>query len=378
MNDEPTEEDRTPGPEVTPKLFRRWQKARRGSVPAEDMTNPVWHWLFRGCVDPYHANERFKSRLGKLIGRVDFPNEPGWAGCRLGQSRTELSDGRVFWIAGEHEDHYDPDFYIYNDVIIEQPSGELRIIGYPEEYFRPTDFHSATAIRDEAAILVIGNIGYPVDRRENMTPIYSLATDTLAITEVDSSGDQPGWIHKHQASLSDDGQSILIRGGDVLTSDGFIENIDDWSLSLNDFRWTRLTEREWPRFQVSRKDRVGLHLFQYGMLKFYQQFPKMSDDDGDDLASELGGEPNLPAFLSLYVPKVKHEAIQKDPENDDDWQSARILVNGVVVRFSDDMDRLTITVEGDLEKSIVEEIATELEQKLSLVENAECQVKRIG
>ena len=40
------------------------------------------------------------------------------SGCsrffRLGGTRTELSDGRVIWIGGEHEDGYDPDFCIYN------------------------------------------------------------------------------------------------------------------------------------------------------------------------------------------------------------------------------------------------------------------------
>ena len=105
-DEEIKEEDRESGPDVTPKLFRKWQKARRGSIVAEDMTNPVWVWLFRGRVDPYHASERFKSRLGKLLGSIDFPDEPCWAGCRMGQSRTELADGRVFWIAGEHEDYY--------------------------------------------------------------------------------------------------------------------------------------------------------------------------------------------------------------------------------------------------------------------------------
>ncbi|MEM9646051.1 MAG: hypothetical protein AAF989_13770, partial [Planctomycetota bacterium] len=227
-------ENREPGPEVTRQLFRRWQKARRGTTPAEDMTNPVWAWLFRGRVDPFQANEIFKPRLGKMLGSIDYPSEPRWAGCRMGQSRTKLSDGRVFWVAGEHEDFYDPDFFIYNDVIIEHSPGEVQIFGYPESAFRPTDFHSATAIDKERSILLIGSIGKPDDRQVGQTQIYSLNTTDLSIEEVVSSGDAPGWINKHEAERSEDSGSIVVRGGDVMTDDGFLENIDEWSLSLSD------------------------------------------------------------------------------------------------------------------------------------------------
>ena len=83
-----------------------------------------------------------------------------WAGCRLGLARTELNDGRVFSNTGEHEDYYDPDFLIYNDIIVEYPDGHVKIFGYPATSFRPTGFHSATAVDDERSILIIGNVGY--------------------------------------------------------------------------------------------------------------------------------------------------------------------------------------------------------------------------
>ncbi len=378
MDDESAEQYRMPGPEVTYTLFRRWQKARRGTVPAEDMTNPVWEWLFRGRIDPYHANELFKDRSSQFLGVPDVPSEPRWAGCRMGQSRTELSDGRVFWIAGEHEDYYDPDFFIYNDVIVEYPHRELQIIGYPVETLRPTDFHSATATPSEDAILIIGSIGYPGDRREGVTPIYSLRTDSLAIAEVESFGNQPGWIHKHHASLSEDGLSIVVHGGEVLTSEGFIENIDEWSLSLADFRWSRLTMRKWPRFQVARADGMRLHLFEYETLEFHQQFPGIGGHDEYSLASELGAEPNMAAFQSLYTPSIEHEVVSPNPENNNDWRSKRIFVRGVMVRFTEDMNLLTATVEGDLDRSTVEALALEMQHKLELIEHADCLLKWIS
>ena len=371
------EEDRKPGPDVTPKLFRKWQKARRGSIVAEDMTNPVWVWLFRGRVDPYHANERFKSRLGKMFGRIDFPDEPRWAGCRMGQSRTELADGRVFWIAGEHEDYYDPDFFIYNDVIIEHRDGAVQILGYPEEAFRPTDFHTATAINGGKEILLIGSIGYPDDREVGRIQVYSLNTDTLAIEEISTTGNPPGWISKHNAKLNEDASAIVVSGGDLLTEDGFLENIDDWSLSLADFSWTRLTIRKWTRFQVARCDQASLHLWSYEMRKFALDHPGAGFDRENDLADEIGTEPNMDAYDSLYRPQMTHTSLDPQDECDEDWRTKRIDVEGVQVRYVDDMDHVTVTIEGNLDRTIVEALAEDLHAKLALVENAECRIKWI-
>lgn len=72
-----------------------------------------------------------------------------WPGYRFGGTETELRDGRRVFIAGEHEDYYDPDFCIYNDVIVEDKSGKERIFTYPPEVFPPTDGH--VAIRIEGA-----------------------------------------------------------------------------------------------------------------------------------------------------------------------------------------------------------------------------------
>src|SRR6185369_11799713 len=96
--------------------------------------------------------------------------------ARFGQSSTLLGDGRRIAIAGEHEDYYDPDFYIYNDVIVHHPSGEVDIYCYPREVFSPTDFHSATLVGDR--IVLIGRLGYSGTRMPEVTPVYALDTST--------------------------------------------------------------------------------------------------------------------------------------------------------------------------------------------------------
>ena len=41
-------------------------------------------------------------------------DQPVWCFIRYGATRTKIPDGRIVCIGGEHEDSYDPDFYIYN------------------------------------------------------------------------------------------------------------------------------------------------------------------------------------------------------------------------------------------------------------------------
>jgi hypothetical protein len=341
------------------------------------MTNPVWEWLFRGRIDPYIANERFKSAAAKLRGDAEFPSEPRWAGCRLGQSHTKLADGREIWIAGEHEDFYDPDFFIYNDVIVEHPGGRLQILGYPATVIPPTDFHSATAIDGDAAILIIGSIGYPEDRRPDHTPVYRLDTRTFEIAAVATTGNPPGWIHRHTAELSADGQSIVLRGGELFTADEeLVENIDELQLRLSDLRWVQLTDRRWPQLSISREDDEMLHLWQYNSLEFKQNHPEFGGDE-TELAEELGAPPNLEAYQSLYTPSLPHQLIEKDWESEDDWRTTTLMIDAVKVRVVDDMNSLKLTVEGQLPESQIEAFAEELRQKLSLVENAPCTVKRI-
>lgn len=82
---------------------------------------------------------------------------------RFGRSITKLPDGRMVFIAGEHEDSYDPDFCIYNDVCVIDGAGSLDYYLYASDVFPPTDFHSATLIGD--AIWIIGCLGYRQQRQ---------------------------------------------------------------------------------------------------------------------------------------------------------------------------------------------------------------------
>ena len=48
----------------------------------------------------------------KHFGGREMGRSAGWTNQRFGQTTTVLPDGRTLAIAGEHEDSYDPDFWI--------------------------------------------------------------------------------------------------------------------------------------------------------------------------------------------------------------------------------------------------------------------------
>ncbi len=194
-----------------------------GSRNPEKMDRPFWLAMIRSGVDAFTATEHFK-------GPSSFEGEPVWCAQRFGQTITFLDDGRIVQIGGEHEDGYDPDFCIYNDVFVHEPKaangapGKVTIYGYPEAVFPPTDFHTATLMGK--AIIVIGRLGYGGTRVEGETPVYSLDTKTFAFKKIITTGNAPGWIYKHRTEKISN-EVLRVRGGIIVTGRGDKESHDD-------------------------------------------------------------------------------------------------------------------------------------------------------
>jgi hypothetical protein len=158
----------------------------------------------------------------------DYSKTKLWTWVRFGQTTTLLSDGRRIFIGGEHEDWYDPMFFIFNDVVVYDPSKNVYdLYRYPKDVFPPTDFHTATLV-DNSHIWIIGNLGYQ-DERGTVTPVYRLDINTLVIDKVEVSGESPGWIWKHTAHLSESEDVIV-----VVTSGG-----STWRLDVRERKWSR-------------------------------------------------------------------------------------------------------------------------------------------
>jgi hypothetical protein len=208
---------------------------------------------------------------------------------------------------------------------------------------------------------------------------------TFAISMIRTSGSAPGWIHKHKASLSDDGRSILVQLGKVdrgIKDKSLIENIDDWRLHLADWRWEQLTKRRWARWEVRRKDGNRNHLFEYQQAVWAKQIPELSKPDGEldrlteefdipSLQQELGRGPDLDLFARLYKPPVRHEELAK---LEDEFNVHRIRIEAVIVRYVEEMDSVQMTVEGELPQKILDTLTRDLIEKLAGLENAVCEL----
>ncbi|HVF17349.1 MAG TPA: ankyrin repeat domain-containing protein [Steroidobacteraceae bacterium] len=202
---------------ITDEEFSRARNRRFGIRNPELMNEPFWTEMIRAGVNGYVATKTFD-------GPSSHDSGPVWCADRFGQSITLLADGRIVQIAGEHEDSYDPDFCIYNDVFVHEPEGRIVIYGYPQDVFAPTDFHTATPV--ERYIYVIGSLGYAGTRQYGHTPVYRLDIDTFAIEKIECSGTAPGWIYGHVAKLVSPTQ-IELTSGKIVSLVGDEERHDE-------------------------------------------------------------------------------------------------------------------------------------------------------
>ncbi len=194
------------------------QEYQAAKYPCEGIENPekvdepFWNAMVRSGASAYDARRKFNEE--------EHEGGAVWCYTRFGKSITTLPNGRIVEIGGEHEDFYDQDFYIYNDVFVHHGDSNFDIYCYPAEVFPPTDFHSATLVDND--IYIIGCLGHPQDRQSDYTPVYHLNCETFAIEEVETSGDCPGWIHRHTAEFHPEtGQAgeIHVWGGGIFVVD---------------------------------------------------------------------------------------------------------------------------------------------------------------
>jgi ankyrin repeat protein len=204
-----------------------------GEGNPQRMHVPFWEAMIRCGASAFRVRDRFEKQCGLVSG-------PVWCAQRFGQSLTLLPDGRAVQIGGEHEDYYDPDFCIYNDVFVHEPDGSVAIYSYPRSVFPPTDFHTATLVND--AIYVIGSLGYGGTRRYGETPVYRLDVRTLRMDRLDVRGEGPGWIYEHRAATVEP-NGIRVWGGRVLTRNDTEElqqkNLNSFVLDLDRLLWSR-------------------------------------------------------------------------------------------------------------------------------------------
>jgi hypothetical protein len=343
--------------EISRELFDQQRGPRFGTANAERMRLAFWEWMIRGGDSRSAEQEGVLGDLGLMIrdGKLksgygpwrardlfripmNRADGPIWTFDRMGQTRTDLPDGRVVSVGGEHEDDYDPDFCIYNDVVVFGPTGQIEIYGYPKEVFPPTDFHTATLAGGR--LIIVGCLGYPEDRRPDHTPVFGLDLSAYRISTMATSGDTPGWVFKHEARLDSEGV-ITIRGGEVIEEQGgecrCRRNLEDYALNIRSGVWSRLTNRNWRQFSIRQEDH-GLFV--------------------------LESHPELEHLLPRRV--------EYTVEPSEDCDRTRIAIGGVPVSITVGVSDIEIIVEGDLPDALAVRVAEEVRANTEVATRCRC------
>jgi hypothetical protein len=348
---------------ITREQFDQQRRPRFGNANPERMEVPFWEWMIRaddplpekgkGILGEYGLMMRegvLKSGYGPWRARDYFniplnrEEGPIWTFERDGPTRTELPDGRIICIGGEHEDSYDPDFYIYNDVIVFDPDDQIEIYGYPKEIFPPTDFHTATLFGNR--IILIGCLGYHPDRISSFTPVYILDLETYRIDKRETSGQIPGWIYQHYAELDPDRQIIRLSGGTVFEDrDGeklYRPNFEDFELDLQTWKWTQITQRNWQLFTIRQED--GKWFDHEIRLEIEALLP--NNEDVTLLPSE-------------------------------DWRTTRLEIQGVAIIITNEFHEIQIVIEGQLPEQITFPFIEEMRSKAEAILQKPCLANEI-
>jgi ankyrin repeat protein len=216
---------------VSVTAFKQGRTRRFGISNPERIHEDFWEAMIRSGIGAFAVGATFELPVEN--------DAPTWCAKRYGQTTTELPDGRVVQIGGEHEDFYDADFCIYNDVFVHGVDGEIQIFGYPEDVFPPTDFHTATLVGEH--IYVIGSLGYQGTREFDETPVFRLDTESMHMERLPTTGSAPGWIYKHRSDLID-ATTIRVTGGFCVNDANDLSqvaNTAEFFLDLATLHWRR-------------------------------------------------------------------------------------------------------------------------------------------
>lgn len=216
-----------PEQQIAPAVFEAQKHQRFGTANPEPAACEYWLEMIRTGMSGYSGHETYGGRPRTFEGPAI------WCFDRFGMSTTQLPDGRWVQIAGEHEDWYDPDFCIYNEVVVHDGVGNAQIYIYPREVFPPTDFHTATLVGD--AIILIGSLGYQDERHVGETQVLRLNLKDFSVERIKTTGKPPGWISGHRARLDDD--RIVVWGGKVWDGADYAEFDGSYALSLPTGVW---------------------------------------------------------------------------------------------------------------------------------------------
>jgi hypothetical protein len=347
--------------QISRELFDQQRHPRFGTANPERMHCAFWEWMIRGEETPQADHEgplaaeglvmrdgKLKSSYGPCRARDFFhvplnrEDGPIWTFDRMGGTRNQLPDGRMVCIGGEHEDFYDPDFCIYNDVIVFNLNGEIEIYGYPKAIFPPTDFHTASLVGNQ--LVVVGSLGYKNERFIGHTPVYFLDLSDFHIDKIETTGEMPGWISEHEAVIDHTG-AINIRGGQIVRKDHedqlLVRNLEDFSLDLKSRVWRQVTDRKWYHAKIQSDHKRPFPLKPY-------------------------------AKAELLLPQtIPYTPLQCD------WRNARILIENVEVSIEVGLSDVEVVVQGNLSDGLRTRVLEEIQMNIQVLAQTRCSLRQL-
>ena len=204
-----------------------------------------------------------------------------------------------------------------------------------------------------------------------VTPVFRLALDTMAIVPVNTTGEAPGWLFRHSAELTEDGGSIVVRGGEVwLGNDcSMQENIDAWSLDVSSGRWTRLSALDWQRWTMVRVDRKRNRLWDVRQERWHRDHAWA----GLESYWKYPDAPDFEALDSLY----RLDRAAPGPEQDAEANVFRVVIDGVRVRFTESGWSVKAMVEGRLSDARLDELQRATLATLQRLDASDWEIERV-
>src|SRR5262245_9796777 len=108
---------------ISREVFEQQRRPRFGTANPERMQLEFWEWMIRGGEEAPSQDEGVLGKLGQMMRNgilrsrygpwrsrdlfnvpANCKDGPIWTFDRMGPTQTELPDGRLVCIGGEHED----------------------------------------------------------------------------------------------------------------------------------------------------------------------------------------------------------------------------------------------------------------------------------
>ncbi len=151
---------------------------------------------------------------------------------------------------------------------------------------------------------------------------------------------------------------------------------NDWALDLRTSIWTRHTERNWEQWTLRRTDKKHSLLFNLRHAAWLRETRWKDEFEKRmrSLEAHIGRAPDLDLLPFLYRPD---ESVTELPRSEDEYNVFRVLVDGTIVRFTEENRLVRVVVEGRLSDARLRVLQESVRDKLATLEGGACEIETL-